>query len=324
MEGDILLFYLIVGIILIIIVLGILIWAIVSIVSGKDKKAPKERTAQAVSTASERGGADQKTSSVSARKATSNDAELLIIFRNVNTGAIYVEIDGRQYHHLTDVYDPHTSRLLLQTVADLNRFTRGVMPAVPTKPTADTPSQPPRSATLPASQESQPSPGSLAKRGEALMKDPQSAKVEPGTIPATGGGLLERALKLSNTPSVPVKTPAQEPKPVPEKQTTSPSAFEKTKQKTELGSFWGRALTPSSPGASKVGPRPLADEFEDLLQDIIEEMPSKPAHDLHFRTAADGRLIIEVDGASYQDVSEIQNTVARQIIQAVIKKWESK
>ena len=156
------------------------------------------------------------------------------------------------------------------------------------------------------------------------MKDPQSAKVEPGTIPATGGGLLERALKLSNTPSVPVKTPAQEPKPVPEKQTTSPSAFEKTKQKTELGSFWGRALTPSSPGASKVGPRPLADEFEDLLQDIIEEMPSKPAHDLHFRTAADGRLIIEVDGASYQDVSEIQNTVARQIIQAVIKKWESK
>jgi len=91
-----------------------------------------------------------------------------------------------------------------------------------------------------------------------------------------------------------------------------------------MGSFWGRALTSPSTGAGVTGPRPLADELEDILKDLIDSAPERPPRDVHFRTATDGSLIIEVDGTSYQNVGEVKDPVAQQIIKAVIEKWEKK
>jgi len=323
MEVDMLLVYLIVGIILIFIVLGILIWAIVSIARGKGKKAPQGKSVQ-TATSSERSETAQKATSAampaSIPKPVAGDPELLRIHRDIQTGTIYVEIDGKRYNHLADIYNPQTSRLLLQTVVELNRFTRGVTPATSAKPASpESPGIPSRNAGSPSLQESPPSPGSLAKRGEALLKEPQTPKVEPGTIPPSGSGLLERGFKLSSTPTPAPKAPPQAAGP-----DDAVSAFEKAKPKTELGSFWSRALTPPSATAAKVGPRPLADELEDILHDIIGNMPSKPTYIVHFKTAADGRLIIEVNGAAHHDVNDVQDDAARQIIQAVIQQWEAK
>jgi hypothetical protein len=316
MEVDILLVYLVVGIILILIVLGILVWAIASIISNKGKKKREDGGSQPPAAPADQTAAPQKGAAASARvlvtKPAVADPELLRIYRNIKTGEIYVEIDGKRYDHLADVHDLQTSRLLLQTVADLNRFTRGVTPATPPKPVA--PAGEPAPAAPP---DSAPSPGSLAKRGEALLKESQPPKVEPGPIPPAGSGLLERGFKLSSTPPAAPKAPAQ---------TTAPdgSAFEKAKQKAELGSFWSRALTPPPSSAGKIGPRPLADELEDILREILDDLPDKPGCVVHFRTAADGRLIIEVNGAAYHDVNDVQDATARQIVQAVIRKWEAR
>lgn len=318
MEVDILLVYLVVGIILIFMVLGILIWAIVSIASNNKGKRREDGAGRPPTASGDEANAPQRAAAASTpvpvTKSVVTDPELMRIYRNISTGAIYVEIDGKRYDHLADVYDPQTSRLLLQTVADLNRFTRGVTPAAPLRPAA-----PSGEAGPSVSPDSAPSPGSLAKRGEALMKEPQPPKVEPGPIPPAGSGLLERGFKLSTVPPAAPKASAQ-----PTAVDDSASAFDKVKQKAELGSFWSRALTPPASSGGKIGPRPLADELEDILQDIMDDLPAKPGCVVHFRTAADGRLIIEVNGAAHHDVNDVQDATARQIVQAVVRKWEAK
>ena len=334
MPNDPLLFYLIVGIILIIIVLGILIWAIVSIATsstGKKDRKQTAHTAQAKESETSSKSLPSARSSSQALGRGTKDTELLRVFRNMSTGAIYIEIDGKQYHQLTDVHDPQTGRLLLQTVVDLGRFTRGVTPAVQTKTSPASAERQTQNASLLQPKEKQtPKPsdrGSLARRGEALISNPQSTKNEPGATPPPTGGLLERAHRISEDSTPAEKTSDSGSKQTPEKAApiSGPKLSPKrAKEKIDMGSFWGRAFTTPSIGTGVAGPRPLADELEDILKDLIDSAPERPPRDVHFRTATDGSLIIEVDGTSFQNVGEIKDPVAQQIIKTVIEKWEKK
>jgi len=337
MEGDLLLLYLIVGIILIIIVLGILIWAIISVAkSSTGKEDQEQETKQTARTTQEMESAASSRSLPSARNSSQaldhgrKETELLRVFRDANTGAIYVEINGKQYHQLTDVRDPQTGRLLLQTVADLGRFTRGVTPAVQTKTPPASAERQTQNASLLQSKEEQtpktPARGSLARRGEALISDPQPTRSEPRASLPPGNGLLERAYRPSeDSPPDVGKASGSGSTQTPERPapTFAPKLSPKrSEEKIDVGTFWGRALSTPSLGTGVTGPRPLADELEDVLKDLIHSTPESLPRDVHFRTTVDGSLLIEVDGDSYQSVEEVKDPIAQRIIRIVIEKWE--
>lgn len=337
MEPDVLLIYLIVGIALIFIVLGLLVWAVVTILKGsKSKNASVAHGRQAAqelqsnATKTMAGELVAHLDSAPPLTFSDKDIELLKICRDVNSGNIYIEMEGKQYHKLSDIHDPKTGRLLLQTVADLNRFTRGVVPAVQTSLAAGTNRQQPHSASLlqpraSTEEPATPKPGSLAQRGAALIDNAHAEKVEPGAVPPQPSSLLQRVYNMSETVEEISKKQTPEPrmeeKPAPLRQAkTRPSG----EPKVNLGSFWGRALTPVSTGSPVTGPRPLADELEDILVKLTDEMPDKPRHQIHFKTASDGRLVIEVDNTPYDDVNAIQDAEVKQTIRTVIGRWEKK
>ena len=336
MEADVLLIYLIVGIVLIVIVFGLLVWAVISVLKGgsKGKGAPLPagmRSAQGKRSDESRApafnlGTDlERSAPVTLRN---KGIELLRICRDVSSGNVYVEMDGKQYRKVADIHDPQTGRLLLQTVADLNRFTRGVVPAVQTPGAAGGGAPQPHGASLlqprePAEEPSTPRPGSLAQRGAALIDNAHAEKVEPGAVPPPPTSLLQRAYKMSETAEAKPKTQIRDRKPG-EKPATARQAKPAGEPKVNLGSFWGRALTPVSTGSPVTGPRPLADELEDILVKLTDEMPDKPRHQIHFKTASDGRLVIEVDNTPYDDVNTIQDAEVKQTIRTVIGRWEKK
>jgi hypothetical protein len=337
MEGDPLLLYLIVGIILIVIVLGLLIWAILSVAKSSSGRQDQKQEAQQTARASqEQESAPSSGSLLSTRSSSQTldhrpeDTELLRAFRDANTGAIYVEIKGKQYHQLTDVRDPQTGRLLLQTVADLGRFTQRVTPAVQTEGSPASAQRQTEDASLvQPTEEHTPKPpdsGSLARRGEALIDDPQPNTSEPTASLPSSDGLMKRAQRIpEDSTRDAAEAPGSGSRQASEgaAPTFAPNLSPKrSEEKAHMGTFWGRALSTPSIGAGVTGPRPLADELEDVLKDLIDSTPESIPRDVHFRTAADGSLLIEVDGESYHSVAEVKDPIGQRIIKVVIAKWE--
>jgi len=315
MQDDTLLFYLVALIVLILIVVAILVWAVVSFV-----KKGKSQTAENPVT-------DRNEIKVpppaAAGPATGKSKEIMRILRDLTDGTLYIEVEGRVYRQLTDIRSPEIGRLVLQTVAELLRFTKGVTPAV--QPGAQATPQKPMPVSLLQPQDKTPLPpskpvGSLAQRGEALIKPAPAPKSEPGAETPSSARLLQRVYKLSETPAATEQAAA--PPSTPQEPRHLPLIVPEAKSKVDLKSFWERAITPSTPSAGVTGPRPLADELEDVLKDFIRTLPEPPAREIHFRTAPDGRMVIDVNNVSYQDVEDVKDPIVKEIIQAVVKKWE--
>jgi hypothetical protein len=250
------------------------------------------------------------------------------VFRDESTSAISIEIDGKRYHKLTDIHDPQTGRQLLQTVADLGRFIHRITPVAKTVASSVRAEEQPIDASSTHRHAQQngeaPEPGSLAKRGEALIANTSSRQHDPESNDSDIGGLLGRTGGLKGNSTSPQQAspagPAQPPHegvPVGSLRLPPRSAEEKR----DVGTFWGRVLSPVQ-SSDAVGPRPLADELEDILKGLTDSGSDKPDRDVHFRTAIDGSLIIDVDGTSYENLADITDSAAQQIIRAVIRKWE--
>ena len=324
MNIDILLVYLIALVCLIFVVVGILIWVLTS--SNKNKKPKQQQLDKNLtpqSTVSKHPPLPPVPQPATEQVSPPKDKEMLRVFRDVATGAIYIDVEGQQYRQITDIRSPEIGRIVLQIVADLGRFTRGVTPAV--QPGAAAPATKPVSLLQPQAKPAaaQPSPGSLAKRGEALSQPPGSPKVEPQPRPPATSGLLDKGYKL-DTPS-----PAEAVTPVPTRKdpvvTPPPLMPKEPVQKVDVGSFWGRILSrPGSSSAGSVGPRPLADELEDVLQDHMGDLTEVPVKEIHFRTATDGTLSIEVGGVAYSDMEALPDQATKDIVRAVVRKWERK
>jgi hypothetical protein len=345
-RADDLLIYLIAFIILAVIVGIILVWVIVSAVRKRGQSSPQH-------------GADPKpvptttpapAPAVVEKMESPADKEVLRVLRDMSSGAMYLEVDGRVYRSITDIRSPEVSRLVQQVAADMTRFSRNVTPAVSgtgslnahAVPPAGQPGQATRisgqtakPASLIQSHDANISPlsstqttGSLARRGEALINPstPPRPPAEPVTTPAPPPTprLLSRTGKLGSLPGTELpKKPITGPLSTPTEDRVDLSAPKDSKPKVDLKSFWGRALsTPNAtPGAA--GPRPLADELETVLQQLLQGLATPPPFEVHFRTASDGRLLIDIDGVSYPGLEAIEDPSAKQLVQIVIKKWEA-
>jgi hypothetical protein len=342
-RTDDLLVYLIALIVLTVIVAVLLIWVVVSAL--KKKRDPQSSPIEVV--AEPKPSPSPVAAPVVLEKAEPlADREVLRVLRDMSSGTLYLEVEGRAYRNVTEIHSPEVSRLVQQVAADMIRFARNVTPAVPAAgaapltshlaPTMGPVSPVAKAPSLIQAHDSTPpmgtpTPGSLARRGEALINP------APPPPPPAAPGLLSRTSRLATAGNDPAKKPntgplsatAKKPKTGPlsspatqAEERVDLSAIKDNKAKVDVGSFWGRAL--SSPNTAGVaGPRPLADELEDVLQALLHSLAKAPPFEVHFKTAGDGSLLIDIDGVSYQGVDAIRDPAAKQLVQIVIKKWEA-
>jgi hypothetical protein len=310
-TADDLLIYLIAFIVLAVIVGFLLIWVVVSALRKGRQTAPKPEPKETPA---------PPAPAVVEKVEPPADKELLRVLRDMNSGAIYLEVEGRFYRSVTDIRSPEVSRLVQQVAAEMTRFARNVTPAVPTTgplipPVVPASGQSGLAARI-SSQASRttgvaqpadgslasgspPGTGSLARRGEALIGSSGLSRPAPESAPtstAPAPRLLSRTGKLGPPPEAPRK-PITGPLSAPEEDRVDLGASKDSKPKVDLKSFWGRALSTPNTGSSIAGPRPLADELEDALQQLLHSMTKAPPFELHFKTASDGRLLI---GSSYR------------------------
>lgn len=64
-------------------------------------------------------------------------------------------------------------------------------------------------------------------------------------------------------------------------------------------------------------------QIEAFLQSRLQEMPHLAQRSIHMREADNGELLIEVDGAFYEAIGDVEDASVRQALQKTIQEWES-
>jgi len=210
--------------------------------------------------------------------------EIMRVLRDEDTGAVVVEVEGRQYRQLVEIRDGRIGNQVLEAIADLIKFTGGIVKRqwaaasiTPVVPTRERPPQP--QVVEPAS-------------------PPQAVAVEP-----FGSDEEEAFLRRLREGDLGVgKTPAREAQP-------------------GIMSFIRRRkpqVTAEPTGAGGT----FIDEIEEILQRMISTAPTPLGKEVHVRTGPDGGLQIQVGGQYFSSADEVPDPAIRDFIQAAVKEWE--
>lgn len=122
------------------------------------------------------------------------EREIIRVLRDEDTGAIIVEVEGKRYGRLTEIQDGRIGNQVLEAIADLIKFTGGIVrgqwAATPVVPTVESPPQPqiaepagpPQvvAAEPPSSDEEAFLQG--LREGELQVGKPLSKEVQPGVM----------------------------------------------------------------------------------------------------------------------------------------------
>lgn len=213
--------------------------------------------------------------------------EVMRVLRNEDTGAIIVEVEGNRYRRLTEIRDGRIGNQVLGAIADLVKFTGGIVggqwtaTSAPTSvPTGERPSQP--QVVEPTS-------------------SPQTVAVQP---PDSDEGeaflhrLREGDLQIGKTP------PAREPQP------------------GGMGFFRRRKPQVATEETGSGGT--FIDEIEEILQRMISTAPMPPDEAVHVGTSPDGSLRIQVGMRYFSSADEVPDPTIRDLIKAAVKEWERK
>jgi len=253
-------------------------------------EVPRDQTAPEVEAGAALRGQFAALSEVG-RRAGAAPLEIMKVLRDRVTGAIVVEIEGQKYRTLSEIKDGRVGREVLQTVADLVRFSEVMQPKERAK------TAPP--ATL-AQAPLPPAPSSLA------------LKVAPP---------LENEPPVPRTPAPPsveqefldsLKQQAQQEQDT-DKPTLSPIEFFRR-------GFAARRRAGLQSDMSS--PRSFVSEIEDILQRFVRTYPSFIGKEVHVGTAPDGSIQIQVENQFYRTPDDIPDPEIRGIIKAAIQEWE--
>jgi hypothetical protein len=114
--------------------------------------------------------------------------------------------------------------------------------------------------------------------------------------------------------------------------TTTPPAPITAPPSADIEREFLRSLqTPPKPTAkapSKAAEEPpalgIVGQIEEALQKWLTGRPDMLPRNIHVRSAPDGSLRVQVDGRFYHGIDEVPDPAVRELLQAVIKDWESK
>lgn len=70
-------------------------------------------------------------------------------------------------------------------------------------------------------------------------------------------------------------------------------------------------------------PKGMSDEIEEMLQYRLTLDPAFGRRSIHIRSAEDGSIYVEVDGKTFDGVSEVDDADVRSFLQNIIREWES-
>jgi len=210
--------------------------------------------------------------------------EMMRVLRDEDTGAIVVEVEGRQYRQLVEIQDGRIGNQVLEAIANLIKFTGGIVrgqwaaasvtPVVPTRemphqPQVVEPASPPRSVAV-----------------ESPLSDEEEAFLQR---------LREGDLQVG-------QTPAREARP-------------------SITGFLRRRRPQAAAEEAEAGGT-FIDEIEAILQRIISTAPTPLGEEVHVRTGPDGGLQIQVGGRYFSRSDEVPDPAIRGLIKAAVKEWE--
>lgn len=78
--------------------------------------------------------------------------------------------------------------------------------------------------------------------------------------------------------------------------------------------------TPAEPPAA--GPRSIADQIEDLLQERLARLPDFRGRVIHVRPSTQGGVQIVVDDRQYEGIGEVGDPGVRALLEDIVREWE--
>jgi len=218
------------------------------------------------------------------RSLPMGEREIMRVLRDEDTGAIIVEVEGNRYKRLTEIRDGRIGNQILEAIADLIKFTGGIVrgqwaaaSATPMVPTREMPSHP--QVAEPAS-------------------PPRAVAVEPP------GSDEEAFLQRLREGDLQVG------------QTAPREAQPRT-----MG-YFTRRRKPQAAAKGTRARGTFIDEIEEILQRMISTAPTPLGQEVHVGTGPDGGLQIQVGVQYFSSADEVPDPTIRNLIKAAVKEWE--
>jgi len=211
--------------------------------------------------------------------------QILSLVRSEAGGALHIEVGGVRYRRLTDIEDPQVRRQVVAAAWELVQFT-GVLghDAITPAPIEETQSW-----------------------REDLRKGSTS---ELGRIRAASGTAAEA-----------VASPA--PEEVEERFLSLLSEMGQTSPSLEKPSIIGavkQRMAPKQLEPERI--RTFVDDIDDIVQRRVQLVPALLGRDLHVRLGPGDSVRFAFEGKEYEDLEQVPNMTARQLIKDAIQEWE--
>jgi hypothetical protein len=219
------------------------------------------------------------------RSLPMREREIMRVLRDEDTGAIIVEIEGNRYRRLTEIRDGRIGNQILEAIADLIKFTGGIVRGQ--WAATSVPTSVPTGERLPQPQVVEPA------------SPPRPVAVEP-----PGSGEEEAFLRRLREGDLQVsKAPPKEAQP-------------------SIAGYFARRRKRQADAEPTEARGTFVDEIEAILQRMISTTPTPPSEVVHVGTGPDGGLQIQVGLRYFSSADEVPDPTIRDLIEAAVKEWE--
>jgi hypothetical protein len=216
--------------------------------------------------------------------------QVLSLVRDEPGAALRVEVDGTKYSSLAEVKDPKLRRQIMAAAMELIQFT-GVL----------------------GQKDLSPAPISKTETWrEDLRQESQTELVS-----ARGA--------VDGMPEAPVgeQPPAGQPVEVEEQFLGLLAEMGQSEAQSEKPTVMGavrQSLAPKSQEPDR--PRTFVDEIEEIIQRRIPLIPALVGRGMHVQSGPSGQVIFVFEGQEYEELEDVPNLTARQLIQDAIREWD--
>ncbi len=229
----------------------------------------------------------------------SSPGEIMRVIRDERTGRVLVEVGGQRYAHIKEIKDAQVGRRVLWAIADLIRFTGGMVASPQAMRAARVEARSPGGGRA--------VPRTTPARARSAVQPTPPAVKEPSPVPP------------SNKEELPPRPPASAPSAV----TPETTAFSsQPKARYNIVEFFRRGFQPREPVEPLPAPTSFVDEIEEILQRRIAERTTPLSRSVHVRTGPEGLLQIVVGVEVYDSADDIPYPEIKSLIKAAVAEWE--
>jgi hypothetical protein len=226
------------------------------------------------------------TETVSRPASLPEGERVLSLVREELTGRLQVEIGGARYRRLSDVEDPEVKRKIVAMAMEMIQFT-GVLDVGALEPASIEKTQTWREDLREDSHVELDRARSISSApGSRLQPPPAPQEVEARFL-----SLLE---EMGQAPAQPDR----------------PNIVDSIQHRLQP--------KPIEPGRA----RTFVDDIDAILQRRVQLIPALAGRELHVRPGTGGKVSFSFEGKEYENVDDVPNLTARQLIKDAIQEWD--